>query len=277
MPKKDKIKREKKYKGNLSLKIGLVLLFFMCSLPILEQIWLPFSPESTDMSQICQKPSSVHWFGTDQLGRDLFSRIVSGTKYSLIIGFGAVGFAVLIGMAIGLAAGFYGGWISAFFMGLMDVLLSVPSILLAITFVAAFGKGLINTILAVGIVAIPDYARLVRGEVLSIKEQDYVQAGKMMGCSDMHILFFYILPGILPTLIVKCTLGVSIAILEGASLGFLGLGVQPPLAEWGDMLGKSKAYIFQAPHTLLFPGLALTILIFAVNMLGDGLNERMKK
>lgn len=268
-----------KYKKNrnVSLTIGTVLLILMFSLVILEQIWLPFSPESTDMSQTCLKPSSIHWFGTDQLGRDLFSRIVSGTKYSLMIGFGGVGFAVLIGTVVGMAAGFYGGRISTLLMRLMDILLSVPSILLAITFVAAFGKGLINTILAVGIVAIPDYARLVRGTVLSIKEQDYVQAGRVIGCSDIRILLHYILPGVLPTLVVRCTLGVSTAVLEGAALGFLGLGVQPPLAEWGDMLGKSKDYIFQAPHTLIFPGLALTILIFAVNMLGDGLNERLNQ
>ena len=269
--------QKNKFHGNVSLGIGIIFLILMFGLTILEQIWLPYSPESVDMSQTCLSPSLEHWFGTDQLGRDLFSRIVSGAKYSLVIGFGGVGFAALIGTTIGMVSGFYGGRISTFLMRLMDIMLSIPSILLAITFVAAFGKGLVNTILAVGIVAIPDYARLVRGMALSIKEQDYVQAGRMIGCSDIRLLLFYIFPGMVPTLVVRCTLGVATAILEGASLGFLGLGVQPPLAEWGDMLGKSKNYIFQAPHTLLFPGLALTILILAVNMLGDGLNETIKK
>ena len=236
---------------------------------------LPYNPDMSSMSESFMTPCAQHWFGTNELGRDIFSRVIDGTKISLFVGFAVVVFSAGIGVIIGAFAGYKGGAVDTVIMRFMDIMLSTPSILLAITLMAALGKGMDKAIIAIGVVSIPEYARITRGSVLSAKESDYAQAAKVVGNKDKRIIFKHILPNIISPIIVRATLGVSSAIMDTAALGFLGLGVQPPMAEWGDMLGRAKGYIFSAPYTLIFPGLAITLTVLAFNMFGDGLNDAL--
>ena len=236
---------------------------------------LPYDPNYSDMTKSFIKPNAEHWFGTDQLGRDLFSRILDGTKISLFVGVSAVVISLSIGVVLGALAGYRGGKTDTIIMRLMDMMLAIPSILLAIAFMAALGKGLDKAVIAIGLVSIPEYARIVRGSILSIKENDYVQAAKVIGNKDSRIIYKHILPNIISMIVVRATLGISTAVLDTAALGFLGLGVQPPFAEWGDMLGRARGFIFTAPHTLIFPGIAITLTVLAFNLLGDGLRDAL--
>jgi len=236
---------------------------------------LPFDPNYSDMTKSFIQPNGEHWFGTDQLGRDLFSRILDGTKISLSVGVIAVAISLSIGVVLGALAGYRGGKTDTIIMRIMDMMLAIPSILLAIAFMAALGKGLDKAVIAIGLVSIPEYARIVRGSILSIKENDYVQAAKVIGNTDSRIIYKHILPNIMSLIVVRATLGVSTAVLDTAALGFLGLGVQPPFAEWGDMLGRARGFIFTAPYTLIFPGIAITITVLAFNLLGDGLRDAL--
>ncbi|RLD01844.1 MAG: ABC transporter permease, partial [Chloroflexi bacterium] len=204
---------------------------------------------------------------------DVFSRIIFATRVSLMVGFTTVGFAITIGTLLGALGGFLGGWLDNVIMRVMDVLLAFPSLLLAIAIVAVLGHGLQNALLAIAIVSIPVYARVVRASVLSVKEQEYVAASLALGGSQMHILFRRILPNAVSPLIVQGTLGIATAILDAAALSFLGLGAQPPTAEWGTMLGTERNQIFTAPHLVFFPGLAIMITVLAFNLLGDGLRD----
>ena len=236
---------------------------------------LPYDPNYSDMTKSFIWPNGEHWFGTDQLGRDMFSRILDGTKISLFVGVAAVAISLSIGVMLGAIAGYRGGKLDAFIMRVMDIMLSIPSILLAIAFMAALGKGIDKAVIAIGLVSIPEYARIVRGSILSVKENDYVQAAKVIGNKDSRIIFKHILPNIISLIVVRATLGISTAVLDTAALGFLGLGVQPPYAEWGDMLGRARGFIFTAPYTLIFPGIAITIIVLAFNLLGDGLRDAL--
>lgn len=236
---------------------------------------LPYDPNYSDLSKSFIKPNAEHWFGTDQLGRDVFSRILDGTKISLFVGVAAVALSLTIGVILGAIAGYRGGKTDTVIMRVMDMMLAIPSILLAIAFMAALGKGLDKAIIAIGLVSIPEYARLVRGSILSVKENDYVQAAKIIGNRPSRIIMKHILPNVISVIVVRATLGISTAVLDTAALGFLGLGVQPPFAEWGDMLGRARGFIFTAPYTLIFPGIAITITVLAFNLLGDGLRDAL--
>jgi len=234
---------------------------------------LPYDPNYSDMGKAFISPNASHWFGTDQLGRDMFSRILDGTKISLFVGVAAVAISLTIGVILGAIAGYRGGKTDTVIMRLMDMMLAIPSILLAIAFMAALGKGLDKAIIAIGLVSIPEYARIVRGSILSVKENDFVQAAKVIGNRSSRIIYKHILPNVISVIVVRATLGISSAVLDTAALGFLGLGVQPPFAEWGDMLGRARGFIFTAPYTLIFPGIAITITVLAFNLLGDGLRD----
>lgn len=262
-------------KKNKAAVAGLVVIVFFLFLAVFGDLLAPWDPEYSNMSMAFIKPCADHWFGTDQLGRDIFSRILSGTKISLLVGISAVAYSLIIGTILGSVAGYFGGRVDGFIMRCMDIMLSIPSILLAITLMAALGKGLDKAIIAIGTVSIPEYARIVRSSILSVKENDYVAAAKVIGNSDRRIIFRHILPNVVSSIVVRATLGISTAILDTAALGFLGMGVQPPMAEWGDMLGRARTYIFSAPYTLIFPGLAITLAVLAFNLFGDGLRDAL--
>ena len=221
----------------------------------------------------CPKDEPQHILGVDGNVRDVFSRIIFGTRVSLFIGFSTVGFAIIVGTLLGAIGGYLGGWLDNAIMRVMDVLLAFPSLLLAIAIVTVLGRGLQNALLAIAIVSIPRYARVIRGSVLSIKEQEFVSASQALGGGHVHILFRRILPNAIPPLIVQGTLGIATAILEAAALSFLGLGAQPPTPEWGTMLGSERNQVFTAPHLVFYPGLAIMITVLAFNLLGDGLRD----
>lgn len=267
--------------------IGGAILLFLVSVAIFAPVLAPFEPNFVligheDIKKRtdpcihflgCPEDQPQHILGTDGNVRDVFSRLIFGTRVSLFIGLTTVGFAIIIGTLLGAIGGFLGGWVDNLIMRFMDVLLAFPSLLLAIAIVSVLGHGLQNALLAIAIVSIPIYARVVRGSVLSIKEQEYVSASKALGGSPWHILFRRILPNSVPPLIVQGTLGVATAILDAAALSFLGLGAQPPTAEWGTMLGTERNQVFTAPHLVFFPGLAIMITVLAFNLLGDGLRD----
>jgi peptide/nickel transport system permease protein len=223
----------------------------------------------------CPKDQPQHIAGIDGNVRDEFSRLLYGTRVSLWIGISTVTFAIVIGTILGALSGYFGGWIDNVIMRIMDVLLAFPSLLLAIAIVTVLGPGLTNALLAIGIVSIPSYARVVRASVLSVREMDYVSATRALGGSNFDILFRRILPNALTPLIVQGTLGIATAILDAAALSFLGLGAQPPMPEWGSMLGSERNQVFTAPHLVFLPGFAIMLTVLSFNLLGDGLRDAL--
>lgn len=223
----------------------------------------------------CPADKPQHILGVDGNGRDFYSRVLYGARVSLFVGFATVGFAIVIGTVLGAIAGFAGGWSDNIIMRVMDVLLAFPALLLAIAIVTVLGSGLINALLAIGIVSIPTYARVARANVLSVKEWEFVTADRSVGVPGARILWRSILPHTLTPLIVVGTLGIATAILDAAALSFLGLGAQPPMAEWGSMLGQERNQVFTAPHLVFFPGLMIMLTVLAFNLLGDGLRDAL--
>jgi peptide/nickel transport system permease protein len=218
-------------------------------------------------------PSALHPFGTDKLGRDVFARVIYGARISMRIGFVAVGLAIVAGTSIGACAGYAGGAVDGVLMGAMDLMLAFPSIILAIAIATILGPSIENLMIAIGIVYIPQYARLARAGVLAIKEREYVEAARASGASELAIVARQILPNVLAPLIAQATLGIATAELEAAGLSYLGLGARPPTPEWGAMLNDARNYWLLAPWALIFPGLAITSLAFGFNVLGDGLRD----
>lgn len=223
----------------------------------------------------CAKDQPQHIMGTDGNIRDEFSRMLYGARLSLMIGLSTVTFSIIIGTILGALAGYFGGWIDNLIMRVMDVLLAFPSLLLAIAIVTVLGPGLINALLAIGIVSIPAYARVMRASVLSVREMDFVSATRSLGGNTYEILFKCILPNALTPLIVQGTLGIASAILDAAALSFLGLGAQPPTPEWGSMLGAERNQVFTAPHLVFYPGLAIMLTVLSFNLIGDGLRDAL--
>jgi ABC-type dipeptide/oligopeptide/nickel transport system permease subunit len=223
----------------------------------------------------CPADQASHLFGLDANARDEFSRVVHGSQVSLRIGFITVGFAIIIGSLIGLIAGYAGGALDSLLMRIMDVVLVFPALLLAVAIVAVLGSGLINAQLAIGIVAIPVYARIMRASVLSVRDRDFVTASRALGAGPAGLIFRRILPNALTPIIVAGTLGIGGAVLDVAALSFLGLGAQPPLAEWGSMIGNDRGQLFNAPYLIWAPGIALALTVFGFNLLGDGIRDAL--
>ena len=235
----------------------------------------PYDPIHQDLANSLAGPSRMHLAGTDVHGRDIFSRIIYGTRISLRIGFLGMLLGCVVGVVLGLVSGYYGGWADTIIMRLMDVQLAFPGLLVAICIIAIIGPGLENVILAVGIFSVPLFARVTRGQVLSLKQQDFVLAARMMGAQDGRIMLNHLLPNAVAPLLVLCTLRIATAILTAASLSFLGLGAQPPIPEWGAMLSDGRAYLAVAPHVATIPGLAILVTVLSFNLLGDGLRDAL--
>jgi peptide/nickel transport system permease protein len=235
----------------------------------------PYDPIYQDLANSMAGPSMTHLAGTDVHGRDIFSRIIHGTRISLRIGFLGMLLGCVVGVVLGLVSGYYGGWLDTVIMRLLDVQLAFPGLLVAICIIAIIGPGLENVILAVGIFSVPLFARVTRGQVLSLKEQEFIVAARMMGAQDGRIMLNHLLPNAVAPLLVLCTLRIATAILTAASLSFLGLGAQPPTPEWGAMLSDGRAYLAIAPHVATTPGLAILITVLAFNLLGDGLRDAL--
>ena len=255
--------------------VGMVLIGGFLLLAFAAPLIAPADPMKQALYNRLSPPTLEHPFGTDDFGRDILSRVIYGARISLRVGVFAVLIALVLGTCIGLVAGYWGGWIDQVLMRVMDLLLAFPSILLAIGIVAILGPGLENAMLAVGIVAVPQYARLIRASVLTVRETDYVLAARAMGASDVRILAIAILPNCLAPLIVQATLGLATAILDAAGLSFLGLGAQPPTPEWGAMLSQGRELIVRAPWVLAFPGGAIFFTVLAFNLVGDGLRDAL--
>ena len=261
--------------------LGLALLIVLVFCAIFADVLAPYGIDDQDLQNTLQSPSAEHLMGTDNFGRDIFSRILYGSRVSLRIGFISVGIGVLLGGMLGAIAGFYGGFSDTIIMRIMDVMLSIPSTILAISICAAHGPGLTNTMIAVGGGSIPSYARLVRSSVLTVKDQEYIEAAKAIGGNNKRIIIRHVIPNVLAPVIVQASMGVASSILAAAGMSFIGLGIQPPNPEWGAMLSAGRSYIRDSPHMVLFPGLVIMITIFAMNLFGDGLRDaldpRLKK
>jgi len=235
----------------------------------------PYDPYEIALEAGLKKPSATYWLGQDELGRDLLSRIIYGARLSLVIGAIAVAIGVGVGVPLGALSGYFGGWFDLLLQRLIDIVLAFPGILLAIVLVAILGVGLPQVMVAVGIVSIPTYARLVRGQVLVMRTQEFVDAARALGATSSRIIWRHVLPNALAVIIVQSTLQFASAILSAAALGFLGLGAQPPAAEWGSMLSNARQYIRLAPHSVTFPGVAIMLTVLGFNLLGDAIRDAL--
>jgi peptide/nickel transport system permease protein len=251
--------------------VGAVIILVLIVTAAAASLIAPYNPFEQNITEGLASPSHDHWFGQDKLGRDILSRVIYGSRISIVIGLIAVSISLIPGTVLGLVAGFYGRRVDEPIMRFMDIMLAFPAILLAIFITAILGPSLLNTMIAVGIVYIPHYARIVRSSVLSLKQQLFVQAVRSLGGSNLRILALHIFPNTVPPIIVYATLGMGTAVLQAAALGFLGLGAQPPTPEWGAMLSEGRQYIQNAPHVAAFPGLAIFMLVLGFNLFGDGL------
>ncbi|WP_376790838.1 ABC transporter permease [Thermoflexus sp.] len=269
-----------------SAQVGLFLLGLMVFAAVFADVIAPYDPIKPLPNVQRRAPPCIHLlgcppdqpqhlFGIDGNNRDLFSRVIYGSRLSLQIGFATITFAIIVGGLLGAIAGYAGGWLDNAIMRVMDVILAFPSLLLAIAIVSVLGPGLINALLAIGFVSIPVYARILRASVLTVKELDYVMAARAVGASPVRVLFVHILPNALTPLIVQGTLGIATAILDAAALSFLGLGAEVPKPEWGLMLGEERNSVFNAPHLVFFPGLAIMLTVLSFNLLGDGLRDAL--
>lgn len=267
----------RRLKRNKMAVLGLIILIILVLLAVFADVIANYDNVviKQNLAHRLQGPSAAHWLGTDEFGRDIFARLVHGTRVSLQVGIVAVGISIVIGGILGAVAGYYGGKLDNTIMRIMDIFLAVPNILLAIAIVSALGPSIINLMLAISISSVPSYARIVRASVLSIRDQEFIEAAKAIGASNTRIIFRHIIPNSLAPVIVQATLGVASAILSTAGLSFIGLGIQPPAPEWGSMLSGGRQYLRYAWWVTTFPGVAIMITILSLNLLGDGLRDAL--
>lgn len=250
----------------------LLLIFLLCA--VLAPHLAPHDPAQLDLASRLAPPSPAHWFGTDELGRDVLSRTLYGARVSLTVAFAVVTLSLTAGLVLGLLAGFYGGWLDTVInLYLTNAFLALPGILLAVAFVAFLGPSLINLIFALALAAWVNYARLVRAQVMAVKQREFVQAARSLGAGDLRLMLRHILPNILQPLLVQAAVGMAAAVLAEATLSFLGLGVQPPTATWGAMLNDGRSHLFESPYLIFFPAAAVALCVLAFNLVGDGLRD----
>jgi peptide/nickel transport system permease protein len=254
-------------------KVGAAIVILAVAAALLSPWVVPYDPASQQLSLRLERPSLRHPFGLDELGRDIFSRVLAGARISLLVGITVVGISTLVGVSLGAIAGYFGGWVDDVISRGIDVLLAFPGILLAIALVAVLGPSLTNVVLALSVIGWVGYARLVRGQVLRAREFEFVQAARALGATTARILIRHIIPTTMPAVTVQATLGMAGAILAEAALSFLGLGVQPPAPSWGTMLNGGRLHLLDAPHLTIFPGAAIAVLVLGFNFLGDGLRD----
>lgn len=265
----------RRLKRNKVATVSLFVLLFLVFLSIFADLIAPYSYSEQNLSDLLQAPSRAHWLGTDQYGRDILSRLIYGTRISMSVGVVAVGLALLTGGILGAIAGYYGKKADNLIMRCMDIMLSIPSVLLALAIVATFGTSLLNLMIATSVSTVPGYARLIRGEILSNKDQEYVEAARAVGAGDFEIITKHILPNCMAPILVQATFGVATAILTVAGLSFVGLGLQPPTPEWGSMLSEARNYIRDYAYMLISPAAAIALTVFCLNSLGDGLRDAL--
>jgi peptide/nickel transport system permease protein len=256
-------------------KVGALIVGMAVVAAVIGPLVAPYDPADQELALRLAGPTGSHWFGLDELGRDIFARVLVGARISLLVGLVVVGVSATIGSALGSVAGYFGGRIDEAISRIIDILLAFPGLLLAIALVAVLGPSLTNVIMALSLIGWVGYARLVRGQVLRSRELDFVQAAKALGASTTRILTKHVIPTTLPAVSVQATLGMGGAILSEAALSFLGLGVQPPTPSWGTMLNYGRGHLLDAPHLTIFPGLAIAALVLGFNFLGDGLRDRL--
>jgi ABC-type dipeptide/oligopeptide/nickel transport system permease subunit len=258
---------------NKSAMIGFVMLMIIMVACILSPVISPAGFNAQNLLEKFQEPGTRHFFGTDNLGRDIFSRILYGGRVSLWIGFASTMVSAIFGITIGLLAGFFGGWIDNIIMRILDIVMSIPPILLAITIAAALGTGVNSAIIAIGVASIPIFARLTRAPILQVKNEEYIEAARAINAGNVRIMFRHLLPNILSPLIVQTTINIAMSILAAAGLSFLGMGVQPPNPEWGAIISSSRSYIVDHSYMVTAPGLAIALTVIALNLFGDGLRD----
>ena len=256
-------------------KVGAAIVLVAVLAALVGPVLMPFDPSDQELALRLEGPSSQHWFGLDELGRDIFARVLSGARISLLVGLVVVGVSSTVGTLLGSIAGYFGGVTDEILSRLMDILLAFPGLLLAIAMVAVLGPSLTNVIIALSLIGWVGYARLVRGQVLRTRELEFVQAARALGATIPRILTRHVIPTALPAVTVQATLGMGGAILAEAALSFLGLGVQPPTPSWGTMLSYGRSHLLEAPHLTIFPGLAIAVLVLGFNFLGDGLRDAL--
>ncbi len=265
----------KKLKANKSAALGFILVTFFVGIALLAPLLPIDDPAATSWSAIRKAPSGAYWMGTDELGRDILSRMIWGAQASLLAGVVSVAIAVLIGVPFGLIAGYFGGWLDGIISRATDALLATPFLILAIALAAFLGPSLTNAMIAIGLSAMPIFIRLTRGQVLSVKTEDYVEGARAIGLPHALIIIRYILPNVFAPILVQATLAIATAIIAEASLSFLGLGQQPPAPSWGSMLNVAKNFLTQAPWMAMWPGAAIFLVVLGFNLLGDGLRDAL--
>jgi ABC-type dipeptide/oligopeptide/nickel transport system permease subunit len=265
----------RRFARNRGAVFGLAVLVVIVIMSVFAPLLAPYDPLAQGVGPALERPSLAHWAGTDSFGRDMLSRIIFGARIALVVGVVSVALAMLIGVTLGLAAGYYGGWLDIVVMRVMDGLFAFPIIILAIAMMAIMGFGVLNVIIAVAVGFIAPFARVTRADVLAVKEEPYIEAARLAGVSSPAVIFRHVLPNVMAPIIVQAALRVSGAIITEAGLSFLGLGPPPPNPVWGSMIAEGRNFIVMAPHVSTFPGIALMLAIVGLNLLGDGLRDTL--